>query len=177
MIPHCCNRDCRRHGCPSALPHNRKHETRKKTDAPADAVRVPLFYLDQNQSLPTVYSVTAAQAEAMKTAGRGRFINRGRAFQLCERSPASVNFVCSQSGDSDPSISCPEMQANVGITANQPGESWKDSAPALRHVVDFAQKKIRAIGRREDGTFDEKAPLAFGPGRSHSAEAPQISRQ
>jgi hypothetical protein len=108
----------------------------------------------------TNFSVTAAQAEAMKEAGRGRYINRGRAFQLCEAAPVSPRFTPSQSGESDASISMTEMEANVGIAGDL--KDWREEAPAPRHIVERAQKKIRAIGRHDEGTFDDKAPLAFG---------------
>jgi hypothetical protein len=124
------------------------------------AVALPLFYRDQNQGVPSSYSVTRAQANAMRDAGRGRFINRGLAFQLDELSPERPRFTPSQSGESDTSISMAEMEANVGIAGDL--KDWQEESPAPRHVVDRAQKKIRAIGRRDEGTFDEKAPLAFG---------------
>jgi ABC-type sugar transport system ATPase subunit len=119
---------------------------------------LPLFYLDQNQGLATAYEVTHEQATAMKAAGRGKFINRGKAFQLCEPAPLRQNFVCSASTDSTASISVNEIEANVGITSN----NGSPNEPALRHVVKRAQQKIKAIGRHLEGTFDSKAPLAFG---------------
>jgi hypothetical protein len=119
---------------------------------------LPLFYLDQNQSGSTVYEVTRVQAAAMKEAGRGRFINRGKAFQLSEASPVRLNFICSLSTDSTASISPSEMEANVGITPN----NGSPNEPALRHIVVRAQQKVHAIGGRLEGTFDPRAPLAFG---------------
>jgi hypothetical protein len=149
MESHRCNRDCRRRGC-------RGQDFAAIVQAPPKSV--PLYYLDQNQGCLTSYEVTHAQAVAMKDAGRGQFINRGKAFQLYESAPRRLNFFCSASTDSTASISLSEIQANVGITSNcaTPDE------PALRHVVKRAQQKIRAIGRRQEGTFDPKAPLAFG---------------
>jgi hypothetical protein len=126
----------------------------------AAAECVPLYYLDQNQGGSTVYEVTRAQAKAMKDAGRGKYINRGKAFQLHESSPLRLNFVCSASSDSTASISPSEMLANVGITSN----NGSPNEPALRHVVKRAKQKIDAMGRHEEGTFDPRAPLAFGAG-------------
>jgi len=117
-----------------------------------------LYYLDQNQGGATSYEVTHAQATAMKAAGRGQFINRGKAFQLYESAPQRLNFICSGSTDSTASISLSEIQANVGITSN----NGSPNEPALRHVVNRAQQKVHAIGRHLEGTFDSKAPLAFG---------------
>lgn len=119
---------------------------------------IPLFYVDQNQSSPTPYQVTKEQALAMQAAGRGQFINHKKAFQLCERSPVRLNFTCSASTDSTASISLSEMEANVGITPN----NGSPNEPALRHIVIRAKQKIRAIGGRLDGTYDARAPLAFG---------------
>lgn len=151
---HRCSRDCRRHGC--AFPLRAATLTAAAVVAPSDAV--PLFYLDQNQSGSTPYEVTHVQAGAMKDAGRGRFINRGKAFQLAERAPIRLNFVCSVSTDSTASISPSEMEANVGITPN----NGSPNEPALRHIVVRAQQKIRAIGQHQKDTFDSKAALAFG---------------
>ena len=119
---------------------------------------VPLYYFDQNQSAATTYQVTRSQATAMKDAERGRFINRGKAFQLYESAPLRINFICSDSTDSTASISPSEIWANVGITSN----CGEPDLPALRHVVIRAQQKVHAIGRRLAGTFDARAPLAFG---------------
>jgi len=130
------------------------------TRATAAPLSVPLFYIDQNQSLPTPYSVTQAQADAMKSAGRGRYINRCKAFQLCELAPVSPRFTPSLTADSAASISLAEMEANVGIAGDL--KDWREEAPAPRHLVQRAQQKVRAIGRREKDTFDDKATLAFG---------------
>lgn len=119
---------------------------------------MPLYYLDQNQGGSTPYQVTGAQALAMHGAGRGRFINHRKAFQLGELAPLRQNFICSLSTDSSASISPSEMEANVGITPN----NSSPNEPALRHLVQRAQQKIRAIGERLEHTFDAKAPLAFG---------------
>jgi hypothetical protein len=119
---------------------------------------IALFYLDQNQSGSTPYEVLRTQAMAMKAAGRGKFINHGRAFQLCESAPLRQTFSCSASPDSSASISVSEIQANVGITSN----NTSPNEPPMRHVVLRAQQKVQAIGRHMIGTFDPKAPLAFG---------------
>jgi hypothetical protein len=121
---------------------------------------VPLFYIDQNQSMPTPYSVTQAQADAMKAAGRGRYINRCKAFQLCELAPVSPRFTPSLTADSAASISLAEMEANVGIAGDL--KDWREEAPAPRHLVQRAQQKVKAIGRHDKDTFDDKATLAFG---------------
>jgi hypothetical protein len=104
-------------------------------------------------------------------------VHHGKAFQLYRRGPEPERrYTPSKSGDSDRSISLAEMQANVGITANQTGADWRESAPALRHVVQRAQQKIRAIGRREEGTYDEKSPLPFlGDGALRNAATDQTS--
>lgn len=162
MNPHQCNRDCRRHGCAHLrLGKRERLALALATAATAPAVTgVPLFYIDQNQSLPTPYSVTQAQADAMKAAGRGRYINRCKAFQLCELAPVSPRFTPSQTPDSAASISLAEMEANVGIAGDL--KDWREEAPAPRHLVQRAQQKVKAIGRREKDTFDDKATLAFG---------------
>lgn len=130
---------------------------------------VPLYYLDQNQGGATAYEVTRAQATAMKAAGRGKFINRGKAFQLCELAPLRLTFACSASTDSSASISPSEMLANVGITSN----NGTPNEPALRHIVKRAKQKINAMGLRLEGTFDPRAPLAFGAASwSVQADAP-----
>ncbi len=151
MESHRCSRGCRRHGC-------RVEYLSAIVQDVATAECVPLYYLDQNQGGATPYEVTRAQAKAMKDAGRGKFINRGKAFQLCESSPIRHNFLCSTSSESTASISLSEIFANVGITAN----NGSPNEPSLRHVVVRAQQKVHAIGRRLEGTFDPKAPLAFG---------------
>jgi hypothetical protein len=130
----------------------------QSVSAPKPSVSLPLFYLDQDQGRPTTYEVTHEQAKLMRDAGRGKFINRGRAFQLYEPTPLRQSFICSASADSTASISVSESQANVGITSN----NGTPNEPALRHVVKRAQQKINAIGRRLEGTFDSKATLAFG---------------
>jgi len=154
LASHSCNRDCRRHGCRFSAPG----ETVPCIPAPVEVESIALYYMDQNQSLATRYEVTRVQAQAMKAAGRGRFINRGKTFQLFEMQPMLHSFVCSSSTDSRASISLSEIQANVGITPN----SASPNEPPLRHLVLRAQQKINAIGRRLEGTYDPKAPLAFG---------------
>ena len=152
---HRCTRNCRRHGCAWARPGK-----------PASAVpmartvseSMPLYYMDQNQSGSTPYEVTEVQAIAMHSAGRGRYINHRKAFQLGELAPLRQTFFCSVSTDSSTSISMQEMQANVGITPNQ----GSPNEPPVRHSVIRAQQKVRAIGRHLEGSFDPKAPLAFG---------------
>jgi hypothetical protein len=151
--PHSCSRVCRRHWC--AFPRHSRHAASFARPAPES---VPLFYVDQNQSGSTPYEVTGAQAVAMRNAGRGRFINRGKAFQLCEMAPLRQQFFCSMSTESTASISPSEMEANVGITPN----NGSPNEPALRHIVIRAQQKVHAIGRRLVGSVDSKAPLAFG---------------
>lgn len=126
----------------------------------AQAGSVPLFYIDQNQSLPTPYSVTQAQADAMKAAGRGRYIHRSKAFQLCELAPLAPRFTPSLAPASAASISLAEMEANVGIAGDL--KDWREQAPAPRHLVQRAQQKVKAIGRHDKDTFDDRATLAFG---------------
>jgi hypothetical protein len=92
----------------------------------------------------------------MKGAGRGRFINHRKAFQLIELRPVQHRFIPSLSHDSSASISVTEMRANVGEPSDTPG------AELPRHIMQRAQQKIRAIGTRLQGTFDSRAPLAFG---------------
>jgi hypothetical protein len=138
-------------------PRSDKEGSAQKAASP---LAVPLFYIDQNQSLPTPYSVTRAQADAMKAAGRGRYINRCKAFQLCELAPLSPRFTPSLTAASAASISLAEMEANVGIAGDL--IDWREEAPAPRHLVQRAQQKVKAIGRREKDTFDDKATLAFG---------------
>lgn len=151
MESHRCSRECRRHGC-------RGQNLSAIAQATAATECVPLYYLDQNQGGATDYEVTHAQACAMKNAGRGRFINRGKAFQLGELAPLRLNFICSKSTDSTASISPSEIYANVGITSN----NGSPNEPPLRHIVVRAKQKIEAIGRRLEHTFDSKAQLAFG---------------
>lgn len=151
---HSCSRICRRHGC--VFPRHSRRVASFTRSAPEKSV--PLFYIDQNQSGSTVYEVTGAQAVAMRNAGRGRFINRGKAFQLCEMAPLRQDFICSMSTQSTASISPSEMEANVGITPN----NGSPNEPALRHIVIRAQQKVHAIGRLLVGSVDSKAPLAFG---------------
>jgi hypothetical protein len=154
LSSHRCNRDCRRHGC--RFPAS--SETASCFLVPVEIESIPLYHLNQNQSLATRYEVTKIQAFAMQAAGRGKFINHKRAFQLAELEPLLHQFVCSSSSDSRASISLSEIQANVGITPN----SASPNEPPLRHLVLRAQQKINAIGRRLEGTYDPKAPLAFG---------------
>lgn len=153
METHRCNRECRRHGCtPKTLP-----PTKTQGGAAPVTSSLPLYYLDQNQSLATVYSATQQQCELMKAAGRGRYITHGKAFQLCELAPAPRNpYACSESPDSSASISVSEMKANVG----EPGETPGADLP--RHIMVRAQQKLYTIGHHEDGSYDSKAPLAFG---------------
>jgi hypothetical protein len=150
MESHRCSRECRRHGC--------RGQNLSAIVQAAATECVPLYYLDQNQGGATDYEVTRPQAHAMKNAGRGRFINRGKAFQLSEMQPVRLNFICSKSTDSTASISPSEIYANVGITPN----NGSPNEPPLRHIVVRAQQKIQAIGRRLEYTFDSKAQLAFG---------------
>jgi len=157
MELHRCNRDCRRHGC-AFTGSNEQNPGISSIQPPKPSISLPLFYLDQDQGRPTTYEVTHQQAKLMRDAGRGKFINRGRAFQLCEPAPLRQSFLCSASADSTASISVSEIHANVGITSN----NGSPNEPALRHVVKRAQQKINAIGRRLEGTFDPKATLAFG---------------
>jgi hypothetical protein len=155
MDTHRCNRDCRRHGCA----HPRETASAKKPgQIKTGRVEVlPLFYLDQNQSQQTPYSVTREQADKMKDAGRGKFIYHHKAFQLCEFAPAPRHrYVCSESPDSTASISLSEMQAFAGVPSDTPGSHLP------RHLEQRARQKVNAIGRRLEGTFDPKAPLAFG---------------
>jgi hypothetical protein len=155
METHRCNRDCRRHGCvfpPGAA--SAKKSSKVKTST---AEVLPLYYLDQNQSQTTPYSVTREQADKMKGAGRGKFIYHHKAFQLCEPAPAPRHrYVCSESPDSTASISLSEMQAFAGVPSDTPGSHLP------RHIEQRARQKVNAIGRRLEGTFDAKAPLAFG---------------
>ena len=157
MDVHRCNRECRRRGCtftPNCALVAVKSAAKVKANA---APTLPLFYLDQNQSEPTCYSVTRDQADKMKDAGRGKFINQHKAFQLCELAPAPRHrYVCSESPDSTASISVTEMQANAGVPPDTPGSYLP------RHVRERARQKINAIGGRLEGTFDRKAALAFG---------------
>jgi hypothetical protein len=153
MELHRCNRDCRRHGCARVWKSAKPGPQVKASTAAA----LPLFYLDQNQSETTPYSVTCDQADKMKDAGRGRYINHGKAFQLWESAPAPRHrYVCSESPDSAASISVTEMQANAGVPADTPGSHLP------RHLIKRAQQKVHAIGHRLTGTFDTKATLAFG---------------
>lgn len=154
-MDHRCNRDCRRHGCAFVSTAEVPATAAEAVNAKEKAA-VPLFYLDQNQSGATPYEVTAEQAAAMKAAGRGKFINRGKAFQLCESAPVGRSFVPSESYDSTASISVSEMLANAGVPASTPG------ADLPRHLAQRARQKVQAIGGRLDGTFDRKATLAFG---------------
>jgi hypothetical protein len=148
---HRCNRDCRRHGCVGRTRAEKLATSTKAVES------LPLFYLDQNQSEPTPYSVTREQADKMKAAGRGKYIYHSKAFQLGELAPAPRHrYIPSLSADSSPSISVNEMQANAGVPGDTPG------ADLPRHVKQRARQKIHAIGRRLEGTFDPKAPLAFG---------------
>jgi hypothetical protein len=119
---------------------------------------IPVFYLEQDQNVQPCTTVTGEEAWDLKRAGEGTFIARGKAFQLYRRGPAPppLRFSSSLSPDSDASVSVSEMRANVGEPADTPG------AEIPRHVVQRAQQKIRAIGERLGGTFDRKAPLAFG---------------
>jgi hypothetical protein len=154
---HRCNRECRRHGC-AEVRTAKVTKTDARTAASIKAAsNVPLFYLDQNQSEATTYQVTRDQADKMKAAGRGKYINHSKAFQLYESAPAPrLRYVCSESPDSTASISLSEMQAFAGVPSDTPGSYLP------RHLVVRARQKIHAIGRRLAGTFDTKAPLAFG---------------
>lgn len=104
------------------------------------------------------------QARKMRNASMGKFENHGKSFRLFEARHREVPRapVPSTSPDSSAAISPSEMHANVGITQGSPGE------PAAKHIVDRAQNKIRAIGRRDLGTYDTRAPLAFS---AHSVGA------
>jgi hypothetical protein len=153
LASHRCNRDCRRHGCV----FEGTDTFVESAGAIESRSEVPLFYLDQNQSEPTNYQVTLEQARKMKDAGRGQFMNHAKAFQLWESAPAPRHrYVCSESPDSSASISVTEMQANAGVPSDTPGSHLP------RHIMKRARQKIHAIGRRLQGTFDSKAPLAFG---------------
>lgn len=154
-MEHRCNRDCRRHGCAHRGQGSTPTIPGKASKSNANTP-LPLFYLDQNQSEATCYSVTRDQADKMKAAGRGKYINHSQAFQLCELAPVRHRFVCSESVDSAASISVTEMQANAGVPPDTPGSSLP------RHVRQRAEQKIKAIGGRLEGTFDSKATLAFG---------------
>jgi len=124
---------------------------------PAEA-NVPAFLWEQSDTEKPYCLLTRDQAREMKRAGRGKFENHGHSFRLLDSVPheATGFFITSESTESSESISLAEMKANVGITENDPEQ------PALRGVVHHAQQKVRAIGRRLEGTFDDKSPLAFG---------------
>jgi hypothetical protein len=143
---HTCNRDCRRHGCSGA------------GVARDSLANVPTFLFEQSDTDKPYCLLTRDQARQMKAEQRGKFENHGHTFRLFDSMPKRElpRFNPSESADSCESISLTEMKANVGITENDADQ------PALRGVVHHAQQKIRAIGRREEGTFDDKSPLAFG---------------
>jgi hypothetical protein len=141
---HICNRDCRRHGCMGG----------RTIPASPD---IPAFLWEQGDTEKPYCLLTRDQAREMKRLGRGKFENHGKTFRLLDSVPELPGFfVVSESVESSESISLAEMKANVGITENDPEQ------PALRGVVHHAQQKVRAIGRRLEGTFDDKSPLAFG---------------
>lgn len=124
----------------------------------AAAVAITLLYFDQAELDPARRSISRDDARALKLLNAGCFTNHGAVFRLHQKAPRPApQFTCvvSESPESCASISLMEMQANVGITSNPAGE------PAPRHIVWRAQQKINAIGRREVGTFDNKAPRAF----------------
>jgi hypothetical protein len=135
-----------------------KERRGKVRPADSDTGGIPVFYNEQDQTGKPCATVTRDEARDLKSAGEGKFIARGKAFQLGRRgpAPARLSFRPSLSNDSDASISVNEMRANVGEPADTPG------AEIPRHIVQRANQKIRAIGRRESGTFDSRAPLAFG---------------
>lgn len=137
------------------LEHQERQIERARRANPSE---IPVFYNEQDQDGNPATYVSREEAWDLKRAGEGTFICRGKKFRLNRRGPAPppLRFSSSLSPDSDASVSVSEMRANVGEPADTPG------AEIPRHVVQRAQQKIRAIGERLGGTFDRKAPLAFG---------------
>jgi hypothetical protein len=134
-------------------------ERRRGAIAAAATDMVAVFYFDQADTEKPCRLATRLEARQMRDVEHaGKFENNGRTFRLSINSPAPElrPFVCSATPDSYKTISLAEMKANVGETDNCDGEA------APRHLVQRAQEKIRAIGRRDAGTFDPKSPLAFG---------------
>jgi hypothetical protein len=129
---------------------------------------VPVFYNEQDQNGQPCTVATRDELKVLKRKGEGKFINRGKAFRLNRRGPTPPpqRYSPSLSTPSDASISVGEIRANVGEPADTPG------AEIARHVVKRAQEKIRAIGAREEGTFDQKAVLAFGRSQMFRAVSP-----
>jgi hypothetical protein len=145
---HICNRACRRRGCSGG------------GAAPAaDQPTIPAFYFDQDQGGQPTCFLTHDLAVELKRLGRGKFICHGKKFRFEAKAPrraADFFFIPSESVDSSASISLAEIKANVGITEDEAG------TPVPRHIVQRARQKIRAIGMRLEGSFDSRAPLAFG---------------
>jgi hypothetical protein len=125
----------------------------------ADQPTIPAFYFDQDQGGRPTCFLTHGLAVELKRLDRGRFICHGKKFRFEAQAPRRATdffFVPSESVESSASISPAELLANVGITEDEAG------TPAPRHIVQRARQKIRAIGARLEGSFDSKAPLAFG---------------
>jgi hypothetical protein len=120
---------------------------------------IPAFYFDQDQSGREICFLSHELAVELKRLGRGKFICHGKKFRFEAKTPrraADFFFIPSESVESSASISLAEVLANVGITEDEAG------TPAPRHIVQRARQKIRAIGMRLEGSFDSRAPLAFG---------------
>jgi hypothetical protein len=158
MSQHICNRECRRRGCVLSKADGRYVPAPAVAPVQSEEPTINTFYFDQDDATDTPCCVlTRAQARGMRREGRGKYENNGKTFRLFDRSPRSQRtFQVSESPGSKPTISTAEMKANVGITEDEPDR------PANRAVVKRAQQKIRAIGRRELGTYDDRSPLAFG---------------
>jgi hypothetical protein len=140
---------------------------RKLDRGGAAGAAVPAFWFDQDDATEPCCILTREQAHLMKAAKLGKFENHGRTFRLAQSAPEPVQFrfTPSESVDSAASISLAEMKANAGITKDE------DGTPAPRHIVQRARQKVRAIGRRIEGSFDAKAPLAFGSRGIYPKEA------
>ena len=147
------------HACPDV--QNQWHCCRKAlasalTHKIVSRETVAVFFLEQDTQLESPCTVQSRDTcRAWTREGKGKFVNRGEAFRLYERSTAKerLPYFLSRSAESAASISFDEMQANVGITNDPVG------FPANRATVRKARQKIRAIGR---GLRDERTVLAFG---------------
>lgn len=130
---------------------------------------VPVFYRDQDASVPRPHTVWLRSKCREQRKLSGEFIDNGKAFRLYADTPRTFSVTASCFRDSNildiaDTISLSETLANVGIAGHA-------DEPAPRHTVKNAQRKIRAYPHIRD----RQAPLAYG--RWYASEGIQVTAQ